>query len=84
MVLAMTRRPDPSLALLALLDALEAELLAAPAAEVRDALRETGRARDGACREVRSVLDHAAAANEDVPVAVAPCGMRDLLGLHRH
>ena len=84
MVVAMTKRPDPSLALLTLLDALEAELLAAPAAEVRDALRETGRARDGACREVRSGLDDAAAANEDGPIPVAPCDLRGLPGLHRH
>ena len=80
----MTRRPDPSSALLALLDAVEAELLAAPAAEVRDVLRETGRARDGACREVRSLLDDAAAASEDGPVPAAPCGTHGLPGLHRH
>jgi hypothetical protein len=44
---------DPPAALTALLDALEAELLAAPTVEVRFSLCLTGRARDAACDEVR-------------------------------
>jgi len=51
-------------ALEALLDEMEADLLAAPAEDVRDALCETGRSEDGAYREIRSVLDEACAANE--------------------
>ena len=53
--------------LAALLDALEQDLLAAPADEVRDAQHATGRARQAACQEVRSLLDDAVAAGEDGP-----------------
>lgn len=70
--------------LLAVLDALEQDLLAAPAEEVRDALRETGRARDGACQEVRSLLDGAAAASEDEPPPAMPSGAPPRTGLHHH
>jgi hypothetical protein len=58
--------------LTALLDALERELLAAPAGEVRDAWRGTGRARSIACQEVRALLDEAIAAGEDGSAATPP------------
>src|SRR5215472_5496781 len=61
----MTRIGYPRSALTVLLDALERELLTAPAAEVRDAWRGTGRARSIACQEVRALLDEAIAASED-------------------
>ena len=53
----MTRINYSQSGLTALLDALERELLAAPAAEVRDAWRETGRARNIVCEKVRALLD---------------------------
>ncbi len=85
----MTRIGHGPDGLQALLDALEAELLAASVEEVRDALRETGRARDAACREDRSVLNEAAASGkdqtlEDEPVSVWPFGTRIRNSLHRH
>jgi hypothetical protein len=59
--------------LTALLDALERELLAAPAGEVRDTWRGNGRARSIACQEVRALLDEAiAAGEEDGPAATPP------------
>ena len=42
--------------LAALLDAMEADLLSTPVDEVEAALRETGRARDDAIQELRSLL----------------------------
>jgi hypothetical protein len=59
-------------ALAALLDALERELLAAPADEVRGASRESGRARNIACQEVRALLDETIAASEDGSTAPPP------------
>ena len=58
--------------LMALLDALEQELLAAPAAEVRDAWRDAGRVRNVVCQEVRALLDEAITASEDSPAAMLP------------
>ncbi len=51
------RSRRPPLALDALLDALEAEILAASDAEIRTALRETGRLPSAAAQEVRTVLE---------------------------
>ena len=62
----MTRPSIRSRALVRLLDALEADLLTAPAEELHDALRETGRDPDGACQEIRAVLE-AALEREDGP-----------------
>jgi len=70
--------------LTALLDALERDLLAAPADEVRDALRETGRAPEAACQEVRALLNEALIASEDVSPATMPLNLRAKNGLHRH
>jgi hypothetical protein len=62
----------PRSGLAALLDALERELLAAPADEVREAWRATGRARDFAREEVRTLLDEAIAASDDGSAATLP------------
>ena len=80
----MTRPRHPPSALATLLDALEAELLAAPAEEVRDALRETGRARDSACQEIRTLLDDATAADADASPAPTSHDLGDRPGLHWH
>ena len=65
----MTRTRYPQSGLAALLDALERELLAAPADEVGNVWRETGRAREIACQEVRTLLNEAIAASEEGPCA---------------
>jgi len=85
----MMRLAHPAAALTALLDALEAELLAAPPVEVRFSLGSTGRARDAACDEVRSLLNEAKAATEEGSAPVRPHDIRDEpvrldLGLYRH
>jgi hypothetical protein len=85
----MMRPAHPPAALTALLDALEAELLAAPPVEVRFSLRSTGRARVAACDEVRSLLNEAKAATEEGFARVGPHDVRDEpirlgLGLYRH
>ena len=67
-----------------LLDALEAELLAAPAADIGEALRDTARARDVLCREVRGLVNKAMTAVEDSPAAAMPDGIGEQAGLHRH
>ena len=63
----MTRTRYPQSGLAELLDALERELLAAPVDEVREACRETGRARNIARQEIRALLNAAIAASEDSP-----------------
>ncbi len=70
-------------ALEALLDAMEADLLAAPAEDVRDALCETGQSKDGAYREIRSVLDEACAADEGCTPRQTPSNLGSHDGLHR-
>jgi hypothetical protein len=75
----------PQSGLAALLDALEREILAAHADEVRDAWRETGRARNIACQEVRALLNEAVAASEEGSAATLPpdtcTGLDRLLGV---
>lgn len=83
MVVAMKGYRSLPAALEALLDAMEADLLAAPAGDVRDALRETGRSEDGAYREIRSVLDEACAADEDCTSTRTPSNPGSHDGLHR-
>jgi hypothetical protein len=85
----MMRLAHPPAALTALLDALEAELLAAPPVEVRFSLGLTGRARDAACDEVRSLLNEAKAATEEGFARVGQHDVRDEpvrfdMGLYRH
>ncbi len=70
-------------ALEALLDAMEADLLAAPAEDVQDALRETGRSKDGAYREIRLMLDEAFAADEGCTPTRTPSNLGSQDGLHR-
>jgi hypothetical protein len=78
----MTRADHPQSRLAALLGALERELLAAQADEVRGAWRNTGRARDIACQEVQDLLNEAIAASEKGSAATLP---RDnFSGLDRH
>jgi hypothetical protein len=85
----MTRTRYPQSGLTALLDALERELLAADADEVREAWRESGRARSIACQEVRALLNAAVAASEDGSAATTPpdtcagMGLDRLLGVSR-
>ena len=82
----MTRIRFSLSGLTALLDALERELLAADVDEVRDALRETGRARKIACQEVRVLLNEAIAASEEGAAAPSPdtcAGLDRLLGVSR-
>lgn len=85
----MTRPAHPPAMLTALLDTLEAELLAAPAIEVRFTLCSTGRARDAACQEVRSLLNEAKAATRAESAGTRPHDRRGEpvsldLGLYRH
>jgi hypothetical protein len=72
---------------MALLDALEGELLAAHADEVREVWRAAGRARNIACQEVRALLNEAIAASEECSVATRPpdtcTGSDRLLGISR-
>jgi hypothetical protein len=83
----MTRIRHLHSGLTALLDALERELLAAHADEVRDALRETDRARNIAYQEVRALLNEAIAASEEGSAATPPldtwAGLDRLFGLSR-
>ena len=85
--MAMTRTGNPQSRLTALLDAFERELLAAPADEVRRAWRNTGRARDIACQEVRVLLNEAVAASEEGSAATllpdACSGLDRHLGVSR-
>lgn len=78
------RKGHLSSQLTALLDALERDLLAAPVDEVRDALGKTGRARDAVCQEVRTLLNEAAIASENVSAMTIPFNLRAKNGLHRH
>ncbi len=83
----MTRIRDPQSGLTALLDALERELLGAPAREVRTALREAARARKIAGQEVRALLNEATAASEEGSTATLPpdtyTGLGRLQGVSR-
>jgi|SRR5215471_6323764 len=79
----MTRVGNPQSELTALLDALERELLAAPAHEVRNAWHKTGRARNIACQEVRALLNEAIDASEDGSAATPPFDALARTGLDR-
>ena len=70
--------------LTALLDALEQDLLAAPADEVRDTQRETGRARQSACYEVRSLLNEAVAASKEGTTETVSYRINIWNGIPRH
>ena len=85
----MTRTVSPQSGLTALLDALEAELFAAPADDLRDALCEAGRAGTLVCHEVRALLNEAIAENEDGSAATlwfdtcARTGLDRIFGISR-
>ena len=79
--MAVTR---PAAALARLLDALEADILDAPAEDIRAALRETGRAREGALHEIRSLLRQAEAAEDGHGAAMPRDGPGGGVGAHRH
>jgi len=83
MVVAMKGHRSLPVALEALLDAMQADLLAAPAEDGRNALHETGRSKDGACREILSVLEEAFAADEGGNPTRTPSNLRSQDGLHR-
>ena len=78
----MRRTAARTSGLTALLDALEQDLLSAPAAELRHAQCETGRAWDSACQEIRSLLE-AVASDDGVTVAASP-RTPAATGLHLH
>jgi hypothetical protein len=80
----MTRRWDQAAALAALLNALEADLLGAASEDVWTALRETGRARESAVGEIRSLLRDAAAEGHDRCPLSPPSDERDAIGTRRH
>lgn len=80
----MTPRWNAASALAALLDALEADLLGAPREEVQAALRETGRAREGAAQEVRALLRDAEADGQDGCSLALPRDGHDGMGTQRH
>ncbi len=80
----MTSQWNAPSALAALLDALEEDLLGAPREDVQAALRETGRAREGAAQEVRALLRDAEADGHDGRPLALPCGGQDGLGTRRH
>ena len=61
----MTTRCNAPAALTALLDAQEAELLVTSKDDVQAALLETGEAKEGAIREIRSLLRDAERDSDD-------------------
>lgn len=80
----MTSHWNAPSALAALLDALEADLLGAPPEDVQAALRETGRAREGAAQGVRALLRDAAADGHDGRPLALPSEGQDGMGTQRH
>ena len=82
--MAVSRARNPRSRLAALLDALERELLAADADDVRGALADTGRAASIAGQQVRALLNEAVAASEDGPPVTPPQEQYAGTGLPRH
>lgn len=80
----MTVRGDAPSALAALLDTLEADLLGASSEEVQAALRETGRARESAVLELRSLLRDAEADGQDGCPPALPRDEQDGMDTKRH
>ncbi len=80
----MRRAPYRSSDLTALLDALEQDLLDAPAAELRDAQRATGRGWETSCQEVKSLLNEAVAATADDVAATTPISTEAASTRHWH
>ena len=84
MGLAMNARCDTQTALAALLDALEADLLCASKEDVQAALYDTGRAREGVVREIRSILRDAEGDNGGRYPLARPSDKYDETGTQRH
>ena len=84
MGLAMTARWDSPAALAVLLDALEADLLRAPNGDLGAALRETCRAKEGAIREIRSLLRDAEGRSENGYPLTLPFDEHDGWSTQRH
>jgi hypothetical protein len=80
----MTARWDIPSALAGLLDALESDLLGASAEEVRAALSETGRAKESAVHELRSLLRDAEADGYDRCPLARPSDEHDGMDTQRH
>ena len=80
----MTARWNAASTLAVLLDALEADLLGAPQEDVQAALRETGRAREGAAQEVRALLRDAEADGHDGRPLVLPRDEHGGMDTKRH
>lgn len=80
----MNRSGAPQSGLAALLDALERELLAADANDVRATLRETGRDWNMACQEIRALLNEAIAAGEGGFPVTPPSDLSARYGPYRH
>ncbi len=80
----MTARWDTPAALAALLYALEADLLSAPKEDVGEALRETGRAKEGAVREISSLLRDAERDSDDRCPTALPSDEHDKMSTQRH
>ena len=80
----MTAGLDTPAALAALLDALAADLLAAPTEDVQAALRDTSRAKEGAVREIRSLLREAQEDGADCYPPALPCDGHDGSSTYRH
>ena len=80
----MTRPWDTPSLLVALLDAMEADLLSTPVDEVQAALHETGRAREGAIQELRSLLRDVQADGHDRCFPATLSDKYDGMGTRRH
>lgn len=80
----MIRTGDPRSRLAGVLDALQRELLAADAGEVRDATRETGRAWNVACQQIRGQLNNALPASEDRFPVMPQSDIRTTTGPYKH
>jgi predicted component of type VI protein secretion system len=78
------RRNTAAARLAALLDALEADLLTTSPEEVRAALQETGRTREGAIRELRSLLRDAEIQGDGRYPSALPADERDGIRTQLH
>jgi hypothetical protein len=78
------RRNTAAARLAALLDALETDLLGASPDDVQASLRETGRARESAVREIRSLLRDAETQGHDHYPLDLPVDERDRINTQRH
>ena len=80
----MSRPWDAPSLLVALLDAMEADLLGTPVDEVQAALRETGRVREGVIQELRSLLRDVQADGHDRCLPATPADELGEMDTRRH